>query len=65
MKTKEELDALKQEVEALNVKLTALSDDELAQVAAGLFPFPRPPRTPKPGGSPSSAAGDSICVPFP
>ena len=35
MKTKEELDALKQEVEALNAKLTALSEDELAQVAGG------------------------------
>ena len=35
MKTKEELDALKQEVEALNAKLAALSEDELAQVAGG------------------------------
>ena len=37
MKTKEELNALKEEVETLNAKLRELSDDELEQVAGG-FP---------------------------
>ena len=35
MKTKEELSALKNEVEALGKKLAELSDDELEQVAGG------------------------------
>ena len=35
MKTKEELNALKEEAETLNKKLTALSDEELAQVSGG------------------------------
>ena len=35
MKTKEELNALKQEVEALNKKLAELSEDELKQVSGG------------------------------
>ena len=35
MKTKEELNALKQEVETLNEKLHELTDEELAQVAGG------------------------------
>ena len=38
MKTKEELNALKEEVETLNKKLAELSEDELAQVAGGLGP---------------------------
>ena len=33
MKTQEELNALKEEVEALNAKLSALSEEELAQVS--------------------------------
>ena len=82
MKTKEELDALKQEVEALNAKLTALSEDELAQVAGGAGYDTRTPppcipgpageyrepcelRWGTPGGSQSSAVGDSIIVPSP
>ena len=36
MKTKEELNALKEEVEPLNKKLADLNEDELAQVAGGL-----------------------------
>ena len=36
MKTKEELDALKEEVENLNKKLSELTDEELAQVTGGL-----------------------------
>ena len=35
MKTKEELNALKEEVEALNKKLAELTEEELAQVAGG------------------------------
>ena len=35
MKTKEELNALKEEVEALNKKLAELNEEELAQVAGG------------------------------
>ena len=35
MKTKEELNALKNEVETLSKKLHALTDDELEQVAGG------------------------------
>ena len=35
MKTKEELNALKEEVETLNKKLAELTEDELQQVAGG------------------------------
>lgn len=35
MKTKEELNTLKEKVEPLNNKLNALTDDELAQVTGG------------------------------
>ena len=35
MKTKEELNTLKEEVEALNKKLHELTDEELAKVAGG------------------------------
>ena len=35
MKTKEELNALKEEVEAVNKKFNELNDEELAQVAGG------------------------------
>ena len=35
MKTKEELKALKEEVEALNKKLHELTEEELAQVTGG------------------------------
>ena len=38
MKTKEELNALKEEVETLNKKLSELTEDELSQVAGG-FPI--------------------------
>lgn len=40
MKTKEELGALRNEVEALNKKLAELSEDELAQVAGGQSVMP-------------------------
>ena len=35
MKTKEELNALKEEIESLSKKLTELTEDELTQVAGG------------------------------
>ena len=35
MKTKEELNALKEEVETLNQKLAELTDEELAEVSGG------------------------------
>lgn len=37
MKTKEELNALKNEVKTLNAKLAELSEDELDQVTGGIF----------------------------
>lgn len=40
MKTKEELNAIRNEVEALNRKLAELTDDEMEQVAGGLIPIP-------------------------
>ena len=36
MKTKEELNAIKEEVENLNRKLAELTDEELEQVAGGI-----------------------------
>ena len=45
MKTKEELNTLKEEVEALNKKLAELTEEELAQVSGGggvPCPSPRP-----------------------
>ena len=38
MKTAEELNALKEEVETLNKKLADLTEEELAQVAGGIVP---------------------------
>ena len=38
MKTKEELDALKEEVEAVNEKLAELTEEEIAQVTGGVDP---------------------------
>ena len=38
MKTKEELNALKEEVEAVNEKLAELTEEEIAQVSGGLVP---------------------------
>ena len=38
MKTKEELTALKEEVETLNQKLAELTEEELAQVSGGVEP---------------------------
>ena len=47
MKTKEELNALKEEVETLNKKLHELTDEELEQVSGGkdqekgIYPTPK------------------------
>ena len=38
MKTKVELNAIKEEVEAVSKKLQELSEEELAQVAGGILP---------------------------
>ena len=38
MKTKEELNKLKEEVEAVNEKLAELTPEEIAQVSGGLAP---------------------------
>ena len=38
MKTKEELNAMKEEVETVNKKLHELTDEELAQVSGGVLP---------------------------
>ena len=42
MKTAEELNALKEDIETLNKKLAELSEEELKQVTGGLIP-PYPP----------------------
>ena len=42
MKTEEELNALKEEVEALSKKLAGLTEEELAQISGGFIP-PYPP----------------------
>ena len=39
MKTKEELNAIKEEVEALNKKLAELTEEELSQVSGGEMDF--------------------------
>ena len=38
MKTEEELNALKEEVEALSKKLAGLTEEELAQISGGFIP---------------------------
>ena len=40
MKTKEELDEIKEEVETVSRKLHELTDEELAQVYGGVLPAP-------------------------
>ena len=40
MKTKEDLNALKEEVETLNKKLAELTEEELAQVSGGAISEP-------------------------
>ena len=43
MKTKEELNALKEEVENLSKKLAELTEEELAQVSGGKYVPPAEP----------------------
>ena len=43
MKTKEELNALKEEVEMMNKKLSELTEKDLAQVSGGQSPLPADP----------------------
>ena len=50
MKTKEELNALKEEVEMMNKKLHELTEEELAQVPGGVLPVPSEPDLELPGG---------------
>ena len=60
MKTKEELNALKEEVETLNKKLAELTDEELAQVSGGLVPVNYKPGLERPGaerGTPEPKIG--------
>ena len=40
MKTKEELNALKEEVKTLNAKLAELTEEEMEQVTGGFVPIP-------------------------
>ena len=47
MKTEEERNTLKEELEAVKRKLAELTDDELEQVSGGGFP-PEPGPTPSP-----------------
>lgn len=44
MKTKEELSALKSEIETLNKKLEELTEEELAQVVGGMSVLPNWPK---------------------
>ena len=43
VKTQEELNALKEEVETVNEKLQELTEEEIAQVSGGLRPEPAVP----------------------
>ena len=61
MKTAEELNALKNEIEALNKKLAELSEEELAQVTGGLAPGRR--YWPKIGGSAGAAVKPEAVMP--
>ena len=51
MKTKKELNALKEEVEALNKKLAELTEEELVQISGGEHDGFQPPADPKREGT--------------
>ena len=58
MKSKEELNALKEEVKTLNKKLAELTEEELTQVTGGsnhppVTSTPVPSGAPKPGPTPT------------
>ena len=55
MKTKEELNALKEEVEAVNEKLAELTEEEIAQVSGGIVSG-----GPEPVLKPVTAAGAEL-----
>ena len=59
MKTAEELNALKEEVEALNRKLAGLSEEELKQVTGGFGPDFRPATEPAVLGDAGDFSADS------
>ena len=61
MKSKEELNALKEEVEALNVKLSTLSEEELEQVTGGFVRTPEPEETEESVGE-DLPTRDAFCV---
>ena len=59
MKTKEELNALKNEVEALNKKLAELSEEELKQVSGGETWWPVEQKRPADAGTEGQPVGVS------
>ena len=61
MKTKEELNALKEEVEPLNKNLAELSEEELAQVSGGRRPQKRSETKKKSANNKKRAPGVLLC----
>lgn len=57
MKAKDELNALKSEVEALNAKLAELTEDELKEVTGGFVPKTEPVMSPSGESSPFDCNG--------
>ena len=60
MKTKEELNALKEEVETLNKKPHELTDEELEQVTGGRHGWRGKPGKPGRNGTPHPVCGDPM-----
>ena len=50
MKTKEELNALKEEIESMNKKLVGLTEEEIAQITGGGQNYWMPNKTSEDGG---------------
>lgn len=48
MKSKEEMNELKEELEILSDELNGLTEEEMEQISGGLFPFQRPGWRPVP-----------------
>ena len=59
-KTKEELNALKEEVEAVNEKLQELTEEEIAQVNGGVGPTIDRPGRGQPGAEGYSGTGTRL-----
>lgn len=55
MKSREELNALKEKFEEMNQKLSELTENELAQIFGGFGPTPTPSPSPDPGPTPSGS----------